>query len=56
MTLCEKILVELGKPGRTVVWVKIPSHVGIEGDTHADLLANLSRLAILLHPLWRHGP
>ena len=29
VTLCEELLVELDKPGRTIVWVEIPSHVGL---------------------------
>ena len=37
------------------MWVKIPSHVGIEGNTHPDWLAIAGRLANLLYPWQQHG-
>ena len=45
VALWEELLQE--KQGRTIQWVKVPSHVGIEGNSQADLLANDGRLASL---------
>ena len=42
----EQLAVKLDKPGRTVEWVKLPSHVGTEGNAQADLLANVLTLVI----------
>ena len=42
----EQLAVKLDKPGRTVEWVKLPSHVGTEGNAQADLLANVLTLFI----------
>ena len=56
VTLWEELVVELDKLGRTIVWVEIPSYVGIEGNTQADLLASAGRLASPLYPSRQHGP
>ena len=56
VTLWEELLVEPDKPGRPIVWVKIPSHVGIQGNTQAELPANAGRLASPLYPSRQHGP
>ena len=45
-----ELLLEVDKPGRTFVWVKIPSLVGGEGNIQTDLLANARRLANPVYP------
>ena len=50
VALWEELLQELEKQGRTIQWVKVPSHVGIEGNSQIDLLANEGRLANPLYP------
>ena len=47
---------ELNQPGRTIVWVNIPSQVGIEGNPPADLLVNAGRLTGPFYPSQQHGP
>ena len=46
----------MDKQGRTIQWVKVPSHVGIEGNSQADLLANEGRLANPLNPPHQQNP
>mmetsp|Transcript_137378 Transcript_137378/g.238953 ORF Transcript_137378/g.238953 Transcript_137378/m.238953 type:complete len:201 (-) Transcript_137378:319-921(-) len=48
--LWEMLIVELDRPGRIVQWVKIPSHVGIQGNVEADRLANIKRKSSPLYP------
>ena len=48
--LWDSLVAELDKPLRIVQWVKIPSHVGIEGNVEADRLANLGRESSPLYP------
>jgi len=48
--LWDLLINELDRPGRVVQWVKIPSHVGIEGNTEADRLANIGRESSPLYP------
>ena len=48
--LWDLLINELDRPGRIVQWVKIPSHVGIEGNVEADRLANLGRESSPLYP------
>ena len=51
MALWEELLVELDKPGGTMEGVKLPSQVGVQGNTQADLLATVGRLGNPLYPL-----
>ena len=51
--LWEVLRVGLSRPGRTMEWVQPPSHVGVEGNTRADLLADAG--ARLANPLPHHG-
>ena len=46
-TLWALLLNELNRPGRTVHWVKVPSHVTVEGNNEADRLAEQGRMT---HP------
>ena len=48
--LWDLLITELDRPLREVQWVKIPSHVGIEGNVEADRLANLGRESSPLYP------
>ena len=47
VSLWEQLLLELDTPGRTVLWVKVPSHVHVEGNKEADTLAEQGRMS---HP------
>ena len=42
--LWKELLTELESPHRTVQWIKVPSHVGIQGNKEADSLAEDGRL------------
>ena len=55
VALWEELLGELHKPGRTIQGVQIPSHVGVEGNAQADLLANVGKQANPLHPSQQRG-
>lgn len=46
-SLWELLLAELDRPDRTIHWVKVPSHVTIEGNNEADRLAEEGRMS---HP------
>ena len=46
----EELLQESEKQGRTIRLVKLPSHLGIDGNSQADLLTNEGRLANPLNP------
>jgi len=48
--LWEALIDELDRQGRVVEWVKIPSHVGIEGNVEADRLANVGGESSPLYP------
>jgi len=48
--LCEAPTDELDRQDRVVESVRIPSHVGIEGNVEADRLANLGRESSPLYP------
>ena len=52
VALCHR---QLDAPDRTSDWVKVPSHIGAEGNTEADLLANAERLTNPLYPSQQHG-
>ena len=47
----EQLLSELSQPDKTIKWVKVPSHVTVEGNNEADRLADLGRLSSPLHPI-----
>ena len=47
----EQLLHELSQPDKTIKWVKVPSHVTVEGNNEADRLADLGRLSSPLHPI-----
>ena len=47
----EQLLRELSQPDKTIKWVKVPSHVTVEGNNEADRLADLGRLSSPLHPI-----
>ena len=47
----ELILSELEREGREILWIKVPSHVTIEGNNETDRLASVGRHA---HPLYPH--
>ena len=47
----EQLLRELSQPGKTIKWVKVPSHVTVEGNNEGDRLADLGRLSSPLHPI-----
>ena len=47
LSLWEQPLLELDRPGRTVHWIKVPSHVHIDGNNEADRLAEQGRMS---HP------
>ena len=49
--LWEQLLMELDNNSRTVHWIKVPSHVTIEGNNEADRLADQGRQ---LHPRYPH--
>ena len=49
--LWEQLLMELDNNSRTVHWIKVPSHVTIEGNNEADRLAHQGRQ---LHPRYPH--
>ena len=44
MELWKELLPELESSRRTVEWIKVPSHVGIQGNKEADSLAEDGRL------------
>jgi len=43
VVLWDSLIAELDRQCRIVRWVKIPSHVGIEGNVEADRLVKLGR-------------
>ena len=43
------ILTELEREGRELVWIKVPSHVTVEGNNEADRLASVG---LHMHPLY----
>eukprot|EP00670_Eutreptiella_braarudii_P017476 CAMPEP_0174349448 /NCGR_PEP_ID=MMETSP0811_2-20130205/6181_1 /TAXON_ID=73025 ORGANISM="Eutreptiella gymnastica-like, Strain CCMP1594" /NCGR_SAMPLE_ID=MMETSP0811_2 /ASSEMBLY_ACC=CAM_ASM_000667 /LENGTH=305 /DNA_ID=CAMNT_0015476833 /DNA_START=215 /DNA_END=1132 /DNA_ORIENTATION=+ len=45
----EMILTELEREGRELVWIKVPSHVTVEGNNEADRLASVG---LHVHPLY----
>ena len=47
VALWEALLLELDRPGRTIHWVKVPSHVHKDGNNEADKLAEQGRMS---HP------
>ena len=47
----EEVLSELDKPHRMLKWIKVPSHVTVEGNNEADRLAALGLRSHLLYPL-----
>ena len=52
VAIWEELLHELlDQPGKTIRWVKVPSHVSVEGINEADRLADLGRLSSPLHPV-----
>ena len=42
-SLWEQLLEELDRPDRTIHWVKVPSHVNVEGNNEVDRLADEGR-------------
>ena len=51
VAIWEELLHELDQPGKTIRWVKVPSHVSVEGNNEADRPADLGRLSSPLHPV-----
>ena len=51
--LWEQLLDELDCTQRTIHWIKVPSHVTIEGNNEADRLAEQGRH---MHPRFPHPP
>ena len=51
VAIWEELLHELDQPGKTIRWVKVPSHMSVEGNNKADHLADLGRLSSPLHPV-----
>ena len=45
VALWKELLTELDSPSRDIKWIKVPSHVGIQGNEEADSLAEIGRLS-----------
>ena len=49
----EEVLLELDRNERELVWIKVPSHVTVEGNNEADRLASVG---LHSHPLYPFNP
>ena len=49
-SMWEMLLTELQRKGREIIWIKVPSHVTIEGNDEADSLAAVGLHAHPVHP------
>ena len=56
VSIWELLLDELNQLGKTVKWIKISSHVSVEGNKEADRLADLGRPSSPLNPVLSTNP